>query len=233
MSVIPFILGTTNRTIVETRKEYEDAGGLDGDVIFIQNLDRDQMLDTKSSNASYDLRVGDEYRDHRDSGKTDLLDNGKICLQPGSAIIIETAESVQFPKSRFGHIVPKVSLLQDGLSNTSSKIDPGYEGKLLITVFNLGKRTICLKKGQTFCTLYVLSIQGDIIPYKKGNQRIYGNSRRGFIGKARDFIETNQTFITGLLLVISTVTALIQFGELVNKQQVKMPQEINREHIIK
>jgi len=57
MSVIPFVLNGSNRTIVESRQEYEDANGLDGDVIFIQNLDTSQILDTQSSNASYDLRV--------------------------------------------------------------------------------------------------------------------------------------------------------------------------------
>jgi len=52
MSVIPFVLNGSNRTIVESRQEYEDANGLDGDVIFIQNLDTSQILDTQSSNAS-------------------------------------------------------------------------------------------------------------------------------------------------------------------------------------
>src|SRR5689334_443999 len=115
MSVIPFILDGNDRTVVETVEEYEKAGGLEGNVIFIQNLDTKQIRNTESSNASYDLKVGDEYRDHRESGKTDLLENGKISLQPGSTVIIETAESFKLPKSRFGHVVPKVSLLQDGL----------------------------------------------------------------------------------------------------------------------
>lgn len=150
MSVIPFILDDINRTIVETRQDYENEGGLSGEVIFINGFDRQQLLELNSSNASYDLRIGEEYRDHRDLGKTALSSNDKIVLQPGSAVIIETAESVQFPKSRFGQIVPKVSLLQNGLSNTSSKIDPGYNGKLLITVFNLGKKKIFLKKEISF-----------------------------------------------------------------------------------
>ena len=140
MSVIPFVVSGNQPTIVETREEFENGGGLEGNAIFVKNLDRTQIESTNSSNACYDLRVGSEYRDHRDSVKHDLLDNGFITLQPGAAVIIETTEEVQFPKTRFGHIVPKVGLLQKGLSNTSSKIDPGYEGKLLITVFNLGKR---------------------------------------------------------------------------------------------
>lgn len=228
MSIVPFVLNASNRTIVESIQEYGDAGGLDGDVIFIQNLDSSQIINTQSSNASYDLRVGDEYRDHRDSSKTDLLDNDEICLQPGYTVIIETAEFVQFPKSRFGHIVPKVSLLQDGLSNTSSKIDPGYYGKLSITVFNLGKRTISLKKGQKFCTLYILDVKDGIIPYNKGPQRIAGNSKVGSFGKIRDFIETNQAFLICLSLIVSILVGVVQVWQMIHEQQVKTqtPQQI-------
>ncbi len=221
MSVIPFILSGGNRTIVESKQEYQDEGGLDGNVILMQNFDRDQILDPNSSNASYDLRVGDEYRDHRESGKTDLLDNEKICLQAGSAVIIETAESVQFPKSRFGHIVPKVSLLQDGLSNTSSKIDPGYNGKLLVTVFNLGKRTVFLKKGQKFCTLYVLDIQNGVTPYNKVGKRIAGSSRVSPLRRAMDSIERGQALIACLALIVSIITGLAQIVEHIQKPEVK------------
>jgi len=124
-----------------------------------------------------------------------LPDGDKICLQPGSAVIIETIESVQFPKSRFGHIVPKVSLLQNGLSNTS-KIDPGYNGHLLITVLIWVKEQfISIKVLHTLCASY------QVIPYQKGSQRIAGNSRAGFLSKLRDFIETNQTLLLYFLLL--------------------------------
>jgi len=210
MSVIPFVISGSRATIVESREAYENAGGLDGNVILIKSFDSPQVQDTTSSNASYDLRVGDEYRDHRDSTKNDLIDGQKICLQPGSAVIIETTESVQFPKTRFGHIVPKVSLLQEGLSNTSSKIDPGYEGKLLITVFNLGKRTLFLEKGQKFCTMYVLDIGEGVTPYQKGAQRIIGGPRSNIFRSFRDFIEANQTFLIALSILLSCMIALVQ-----------------------
>jgi deoxycytidine triphosphate deaminase len=209
MSIVPFILDGNNRTVVKSQEEYYEAGSINGDVIFIENLDTSQILDTESSNASYDLRVGDEYRDHRDSGKTDLLKNGKISLQPGSAVIIETAELVHFPKSRFGHVVPKVSLLQEGLSNTSSKIDPGYRGKLSITVFNLGKRTVELTQGQVFCTLYVLDVGQGVIPYTKPPKRIAGNPKTSLLSGFRDFIDTNQTTFTIILLILSSLQILI------------------------
>ena len=214
MSVIPFIIDGVNKTLVSTREEYESTGGLNGNVIFIQNLDESQLIETAGSNASYDLRVGDEYRDHRDSGKTELQDNGSVFLQPGSAVIIETAEWLHFPKSRFGHIVPKVSLLQKGIAIISSKIDPGYEGKLLITVFNLGKRKIVLNKGQKFCTLYMMGIKEGAIPYRKEPKRITGNYQKGLLNKLRDFIEHNQTFLTALLVILTSLLIIVQLIEL-------------------
>ena len=219
MSIVPFILDGNNKTVVKSQEEYYEAGSINGDVIFIENLDTSQILDTESSNASYDLRVGDEYRDHRDSGKTDLLSNGKISLQPGSAVIIETAELVHFPKSRFGHVVPKVSLLQQGLSNTSSKIDPGYTGKLSITVFNLGKRTVELKQGQVFCTLYVLDVGQGVLPYTKPPKRIAGNPKTSLLNELRDFIETNQTYFT----IILTIATIVQIVLPLVKQEVQKP----------
>jgi deoxycytidine triphosphate deaminase len=226
MSVVPFILDGSNKTVVETREEYEKAGGLEGNVIFIQNLDTAQIRDTKSSNASYDLRVGNEYRDHRDFGKTDLLNNDKISLQPGSTVIIETAESFQLPKSRFGHVVPKVSLLQDGLSNTSSKIDPGYEGKLSITVFNLGKRTVELKKGQDFCTLYILEVREGVIPYTKEPKKIAGNTRKDLLSRVKDFIETNQAYFTIILTIATIFLTGVQIVQSLGQQEIqKAPKE--------
>ena len=50
----------------------------------------------------------------------------------------------------FGYIVPKVSLLQDGVSNTLSKVDPGYHAPLVVTVFNLGQKEIELHQGDPF-----------------------------------------------------------------------------------
>jgi deoxycytidine triphosphate deaminase len=210
MSVVPFIINSANKTITTSRTEYEQAGGLKGGLIFIQNFDESQVTNTDSSNATYDLRVGAEYKDHRDSNKFELSDDSLIYLQPGSAVIIETLENVQLPESRFGHIVPKVSLLQSGLSNTSSKIDPGYSGNLSITVFNLGKRTVTLKKKQQFCTLYILDIQAGVIPYSKPPKKILGTPRKSNLDKFRDFIEANQTFLTVLLLILTLLLTALQ-----------------------
>lgn len=220
MAVIPFIQRGRDEgqgkeepepTVVSTREEFEDLAGLDGDVVFIQDLDRDQLdPDRQDSNVTYDLRVGDVYRDHRDAGPTQLEPGDEIELLPGAAVIVETVESVQFPKTRFGHIVPKVSLLQQGISNTSSKIDPGYEGKLLITVFNLGKQKTLLKRGQRFCSLYVLSVQAGATAYRKPRRTMGGASRTTVWRKVRDATENNSGLLAVIAIVVSAILGILE-----------------------
>jgi deoxycytidine triphosphate deaminase len=134
MAVIPLAVG---RTVVQTKEEFEEAGARRGSALLIQNFDDSQLL-TGSPNLSYDLRIGAVYKDHRDGGRRDLADDGSIILLPGGAVVIETEEDLHMPETMFGYIVPRVKWLQEGVSNTLSKVDPGYNGRLLITLFNLG-----------------------------------------------------------------------------------------------
>jgi dCTP deaminase len=135
MSVIPLLLDGPNPTVVER----EDQFRCDGNAMLILNIDKCQ-LQGNQCNASYDLRIGRAYKDHREQERWTLPKDGKITLLPGGAILIETEEEVWLPHGMFGYIVPKVSLLQDGASNTLSKVDPGYHDHLVVTVFNLGKK---------------------------------------------------------------------------------------------
>ena len=123
------------------------AGGFEGEAALIFNLDETQLTGT-SSNVSYDLRVGSEYRGHHDAEKTELTDEGELVLHPGNAVLIQSDEIIFLPRKLFGYIVPKVTLLQDGISNTLSKIDPGYNGPLIVTLFNLGKNECRLKEAR-------------------------------------------------------------------------------------
>lgn len=166
MSVIPIVFkkGEKRITVATTPEQYENLAGIYGNAVLIREFDATQFDasdDTKrNSNLTYDLRVGGRYRHHSHEQPTDLMEIGdsSFVLRPKEAVIIQTEEYVHFPKSIFGHIVPKVSLLHKGISNTSSKVDPGYEGPLYITVFNLGKETVQLRRGDPFCCLYLLQV---------------------------------------------------------------------------
>ena len=56
MSVVPLAVADGG-TVVQTREQFEARGGPGGDAALIQNIDTDQ-LSGRTSNASYDLRIG-------------------------------------------------------------------------------------------------------------------------------------------------------------------------------
>lgn len=205
MSLIALVATGPKPAVVATPEDFTRGGGLDGTAVLIRDLEVGQLTG-KSSNVSYDLRVGREYKDHRNAGKHDLGDDEEITVHPGTAVILETEEHIHLPRSRFACVVPKVDLLQDGLSNTMSKVDPGYDGHLLLTVFNLGKKTVPLRRRQACCSLCIFSVEGAVAVYDKPAKRIPGpRAAESSLQIWRDRVERN----TGLVVVLTPVVAAL------------------------
>ncbi|OOE13845.1 dCTP deaminase domain-containing protein [Fictibacillus arsenicus] len=204
MSVVPFITDGKHQSIVTRQEEFS----LEDLKVLMTNLDTNQLNEPHEANTSYDLRVGKEYLDHNEPRQMRLAEGQVITLNPGAAVIIETEEYVHFPRYRFGQILPKVGLLRVGISNTTSKIDPGYRGKLLITVFNLGKRTVKLKKGQKFCSLIIHNVLRDgVHVYDKEPKQLESNPRENKREKFKNIVTGPYwgfiSFLISLLVTIS------------------------------
>jgi deoxycytidine triphosphate deaminase len=211
MSVIPLALG---QTVVTTKEEFDLSGGRNGSALLIQNFDEGQLV-AGSPNLSYDLRIGAVYKDHRDGGRRDLPDDGSedsfITLLPGGAVVIETEEDLHMPRGMLGYIVPRVKWLQEGVSNTLSKVDAGYNGHLLVTLFNLGRITKKLPRKERFCSLVVHRVGTDpedpeVCLYDKDAKRITGPLHKVTVWqKERNVIEAHPATTTMVL-------ALVTFG---------------------
>jgi dCTP deaminase len=205
MSVIALTITGPEPLVVTSN----DAFRREGAAILIQNNDPGQLISNEECNATYDLRVGQLYTDHRSFDSQELRTCEEIKLLSGNAVIIETEKFIAFPKQRFGQILPKVLLLQQGIANTPSRLDPGYAGYLLITAFNHGKQTVSLRRGQRFCSLHVLDVEGPVRPYDKPGKRITGAHRSAsWRRRARDWIDAN----VATVVVIQTVIALVSVG---------------------
>jgi deoxycytidine triphosphate deaminase len=220
MAVIPLVLG---QTVVTTEQAFENAGGRQGRALLIRNFDVTQLRND-APNLSYDLRVGAEYKDHRDGWKRDTSDDEHITLIPGGALIIETEESVHLPGAMFGYLVPRVKWLQEGVSNTLSKVDAGYNGHLLVTLFNLGKKTAIVPRRERFCSLVIHSVGADanVFLYDKGAKRISGPPRSDSVWRrVRDIIEAHPATVmlvlalaTVGLILATTALAIVEFSHL-------------------
>lgn len=211
MAIVPFIRDgdITEWTVAANEDEFTKTGGIEGDAVLIRELDTSQLA-AGMPNASYDLRIGPEYKDHRDREggikgiKRDLPIGEQIELLPGAAVIIQTEEDVHFPRNMFGYIVPKVGLLQQGISNTVSKVDPGYDGPLLVTLFNLGKDIVRVRRRQPFCSISLHEVIRKPNLYNRPGQRIAGSTgRRIWRLQLRDVTDRIGAYHVWPLLVIA------------------------------
>ena len=78
MGVVPFSTSPPHLSVVFTQAEFK----LDGSTVLIMNPDIQQFDDTKSCNATYDLRVGDKFKDHRNDTVQALNEGECIELLP-------------------------------------------------------------------------------------------------------------------------------------------------------
>jgi dCTP deaminase len=219
MAVVPLVPG---KSVARTEEEFESRGSRRGSTRLIRNSDDTQLL-PDFPNLSYDLRVGSVYKDHRDGLRRELPEGGNIILLPGGAVVIETEESLHMPAGLFGYIVPRVKWLQQGVSNTLSKVDSGYNGKLLVTLFNLGKNTVPIDRKERFCSLVVHEVGEGVHLYEGNPKTIAGAGATEPIWTRirtrvrvqwqpiRDALDANRVFVELILIVVTGLLALVEF----------------------
>ena len=77
-------------------------------------------------------------------------------LQIGTGEFVEvlTLERVRMPNNLCGRMGIRSFFTRKGLvSFVGPQVDPGFEGNLVISLFNTGPRTIVMKYGEPFCTI--------------------------------------------------------------------------------
>jgi dCTP deaminase len=108
--------------------------------------------------ATYDLRVGRRVlRSLKKEGESPLLNlEQERVLQIGTGEFVEimTMEKVRLSKKLCGRMGIRSYFTRKGLvSFVGPQVDPGFEGSLVISLFNTGPRPIVVKYGEPFCTI--------------------------------------------------------------------------------
>jgi|HubBroStandDraft_1064217.scaffolds.fasta_scaffold26868_5 dCTP deaminase len=213
MSVVPLTSEGAARTVVQKQEDFN----LEGNAVLIAGIDAAQLNEARSSNVSYDLRIGKKCRDHRKDDPNEIPEGGSIKLRPGSALIIQTEEFVHLPRSLFGIIAPKVKLLENGLSTTFSKVDPGYNGHLLITLFNLGQTVRVLKRGDPFCALTLFEVSEGARVYGKGPQQITARIAKQPWRSLSEWLLPHHVTVTLVLTFVTLLLAVVTGYDLLSR----------------
>jgi dCTP deaminase len=122
--------------------------------------------------ASYELTLGDEvYLTNSKSGKIETLNesNSQIEIEPGQFALLLINEEIYIPENYLAFITLKFSEKIKGLINISGfHVDPGFRGKLIYSVYNAGPRSIFMKRGLPYFSIWYSELKG-----KVDNQKIY------------------------------------------------------------
>ena len=75
-------------------------------------------------------------------------------LFPGMFVLAEVKEHIRIPDFLVGKLEGKSTLARDGLVvENAGYVDPGWNGKLTLELYNLGPATLLLRPGQPVCQI--------------------------------------------------------------------------------
>ena len=154
----------------------------DGRIIIKPKPDLEKQL----GSCSIDLRLGNKFRvfdisqfPYIDPVKKDysneitkiieVAKDGFFIMQPGDFVLAVTLESVKIPADLMGRLEGRSSLGRLGLvvHSTASIFDPGWDGKPVLELGNLGRMAIKLTCGMRICAMTFEELTSPATPYVK------------------------------------------------------------------
>lgn len=108
-------------------------------------------------NGAYELSLGNQVfqTDSKPRCIKSLNTNQEIYIEPGQFALLLTEETVKIPENKIAFISIKAGIKFKGLVNVSGfHVDPGFEGKLLFSVYNAGPSTIVLIRGTKYFPIW-------------------------------------------------------------------------------
>ncbi|MGE4423600.1 MAG: hypothetical protein AB7D39_15000 [Pseudodesulfovibrio sp.] len=133
------------------------------------NIIRPFTADNVESGA-YELTMGDAYYSTDCDTRQSLRNNDQFKISPGQFALLETREVIRVPLGAIGLISIKAKIKFKGLVNVSGfHVDPGYEGKLVFSVYNAGGNDIYLSRQKPIFLIWFCDIDQEERDGYRGN----------------------------------------------------------------
>jgi len=153
------VLNLTNSGFL-TAKQIEE---ISNEKEVIKNAEKDCF-----DSIMYDLRLGQENY-VTPKGKINLKNERDfLTINPGQTAILTTYEYINMPDDLFGLITIKFKHKGKGLINISGfHVDPLFEGHLVFSVYNAGKRAITLSYKQCVFSMIFYKLPTSVNTHKR------------------------------------------------------------------
>ncbi|MFM0559863.1 dCTP deaminase domain-containing protein [Paraburkholderia sediminicola] len=128
---------------------------------------KELLSDTASYNrtlihpASLDLSVGTIYVPGTDADKPGGINSPRSqhSLSEGGTAVVETAEEIMLAPNQLGIVfLPSGDSSKGLLTTNPGLVDPGYKGKLHLTLINMGKNPFEISKGKRIIRIVIFEL---------------------------------------------------------------------------
>jgi dCTP deaminase len=184
--------------------------------------------------ATYDLRVGKDAATVPKNGepRVNLEEEGFILIDPYAPAVVYAKEHLKLPLHLAGRFGLKSGLSRRGLyASVGPQVDPGFDGKLSVTIFNLTPTPFALNYGAPFLSLELHQLVSPASkPYGgeyQGRENFTANEIEPVLGyKAKGLSQVVQGFAE-LQQAAKTVASLSEkFDSFLERYE-----RYNREHV--
>lgn len=102
---------------------------------------------------NYDLCVGNEAFSVRTKSEILISKKKDVAIEPDDVLLVLTNEYIGLPCDYAGSVLPRFSLVREGIIQSMTKIDPTWYGKIAVAIINFSGKSLKLTYGHPFCTL--------------------------------------------------------------------------------
>lgn len=115
-------------------------------------------------NFSIEISLGDGWNESYSDANVGLIQIAdSINVGARASIVVEVAEEIRVPFNRYGIVLPTGSLfLAQGILIASAKVEPAFNGKLKLRLFNTTDKKIKLNKGRKLGSVVFFSTESTI-----------------------------------------------------------------------
>lgn len=158
--------------------------------------------------VAYDLRVGKSYQEPGDATIRDFPKPTYV-LKPGRCIVVYTLENIAVSHDLLGILCSKASLTAQGLLVANTKIDPGFNDILKISVFNAGSSPITIEQNKPFCSIVFHTLEHRVPTGVSRRPPVIQGEKRSRFSRWWDNVSSSPLFIALAPVIPSFIGSII------------------------
>lgn len=135
-------------SITDKRQEFERSKKSFNSKVLV--TDNDSQKTIVSDDFSLDITLGNSWNENYSYNDRSLyeIESESISIKAKSSVVVSVNEIITVPNNLFGLVVSTGSIfLQHGVQSPTAKIEPGYDGALILRLVNFSNKPVVIKKG--------------------------------------------------------------------------------------